>query len=106
MFNNNNKLIINIINYDNEILMLINLFFIKIELIVYRINFNNLTNYINNIIIAKHRLFTNNKIIIQYIKKRIDYIKINMLIEMNISLLFYKRNLKINCKPSLLKINH
>ena len=61
------------------------------KLIVYNINFNNLIDYIINIII---------------VKKYINYIKMNMLIEKNIHFLFYKRNFKINCKLSFLKINH
>ena len=94
------------INHDNKISMLINLFFIKIKLIAYRINLNNLIDYIINITIVKYRLFTIDKMIIKHIKKCINYIKVNMLIEINIRLLLYKRNLKINCKSSVFKINH
>ena len=106
MFNLNNKIKINIINHDNKILTLINLFFIKMRLIVHNINLNNLIDYIINIIIVKHRFFTIDKIIIKRFKKHINYIKINMLIEKNIHFLFYKKSFKINCKSSLLKINH
>ena len=105
MFNLNNKIKINMINRDNKILMLINLFFIKMKLIAYNINFNNLINYIINIIIVKHRFFTIDKIIIKRFKY-VNYIKINILIEKNIHFLFYKRNFKINYKSSFLKINH
>ena len=86
--------------------MLINLFFIKMKLIVYNINLNNLIDYIINIIIVKYRLFTIDKMIIKHFKKYIAYIKMNILIEKNIHFLFYKRSLKINCKSSLFKINH
>ena len=72
------------INHDNKTSMLINLFFVKMKLITYRINLNNLIDYIINIIIVKHRFFTIDKMIIKHIKKCINYIKINRLIEMNI----------------------
>ena len=106
MLNSNNKIKINIINYNNKISMLINLFFIKMRLIVHNINFNNLIDYIINIIIVKHRFFTIDKIIIKRFKKYINYIKMNISIEKNIHFLFYKKNFKINCKSSFFKINH
>ena len=68
-----------------------NLFLIKMKLIAYNINFNNLIDHIINMII---------------VKKHINYIKMNMLIEKDIHFLFYKKNLKINCRSSLFKINH
>ena len=61
------------------------------KLIAYNINFNNLIDHIINIII---------------VKKHINYIKINMLIEENTHFLFYKRNPKINCRSSFFKINY
>ena len=79
------------ISLDNKTLMLINLFFIKMKLIAHNINFNNLIDYIINIII---------------VKRYINYIKMNILIEKNIHFLFYKKNLKINCKSSFFKIDH
>ena len=91
MHNLNNKIKINIISLGSKILMLINLFFIKIKLIAHNINFNNLINYIINMII---------------VKKYINYIKVNILIEKVIHFLFYKRNLKINCKSSFFKIGY
>ena len=105
IFNNDNKFIINTINLDCKILMLINFFRFKMKLLAYHINFNNLIDYIINITIDKHRLFTIDKMIIKHIKKFINYIKVNMLIEMNIRLLLCKKNLKINCKSPFLKIN-
>ena len=66
MYNLNNKIKINIIDFDNKILMLIDFLFIKMKLIVYNINFNNLIDYIINIII---------------VKKYINYIKMDILIE-------------------------
>ena len=89
--NSNNKIRINITNLDNKISISTNLFFIKMKLIVHNINLSNLIDYIINIII---------------VKKYINYIKVNMLIEKNIHFLFYKKNLKINCKSSLLKISY
>ena len=100
MLNLNNKIKINIINRGNKILMLINLFFIKMRLIVYNINFNNLIDYIINIIIVKHYFFIIDKMIIKRFKEHINHIKIN------IHFLFYKKSFKINCKLSLFKINH
>ena len=91
MHNSNNKIKINIINFDNKISMSINLFFIKMKLIAHNINFNNLINHIINIII---------------IKKHINHIKMNILIEKDTHFLLYKRNFKINYKSPLLKINH
>ena len=84
MFNLNNKIKINIINRDNKILILISFLFIKMRLIVHNINFNNLIDYIINIIIVKHYFFTIDKMIIKRFKKYINYIKMNMLIEKNI----------------------
>ena len=86
--------------------MLIDFFRFKMKLFAHHINLNNLINYIINITIDKHRLFTIDKMIIKYIKKFINYIKMNILIEINIRLLFCKKNLKINCKLSFLKTNH
>ena len=86
--------------------MLINFFRFKIKLLAYHINLNNLIDHIINMIIDKYRFFMIDKMIIKHIKKIINYIKVNMLIEMNIRLLFYKKNLKINCKSLFLKINH
>ena len=86
--------------------MLINLFRIKMKLIAHHINLSNLIDYIINMIIVRHRLFTIDKMIIKHIKKRINYIKMNMLIEMNIHFLFYKKDFKINYKLPLLKINY
>ena len=106
MFNLNNKIKINIINRDSKILTLINLFFIKMRLIVHNINFNNLIDYIINMIIVKHRLFMIDKMIIKRFKKYINYIKMNMLIKKDIHFLFYKKNFKINYKLSFFKINH
>ena len=106
MLNLNNKIKINMINRDNKILILINLFFIKMRLIVHNINFNNLINYIINMIIVKYRLFTIDKIIIKRFKKHINSIKMNISIEKNTHFLFYKKNFKINCRLSFLKINH
>ena len=60
--------------------MSINLFFIKMKLIAYNINFNNLINHIINITI---------------VKKHINYIKINMLIEKNIHFFFIKEISKL-----------
>ena len=71
--------------------MLTNFFLIKMKLIAYNINFNNLIDHIINMII---------------VKKYINYIKMNMLIEKDNHFLFYKKNLKINCRSSLFKINH
>ena len=105
MLNNDNKLIINTINLDYKISMLINFFRFKMKLLAHHINLNNLIDYIINIIIDKHRFFTIDKMIIKHIKKFINYIKMNMLIEMNIRLLFYKKNFKINYKSSFLKTN-
>ena len=73
------------------------------KLLAHYINLNNLIDYIINITIDRHRLFTIDKMIIKHIKKFINYIKMNMLIEMNIRLLFYKKNLRINYKSSFLK---
>ena len=105
MLNNDNKFIINTINLNCKILMLINLFRFKMKLLAHHINLNNLIDHIINIIIDRYRFFTIDKMIIKHIKKFINYIKMNMLIEMNIRLLFYKKNLKINCKSPFLKIN-
>ena len=105
MFNNDNKFIINTIDLDCKISMLIDFFRFKMKLLAHHINFNNLIDYIINIIIDKHRLFTIDKIIIKHIKKFINHIKMNMLIEMNIRLLLYKKNSKINCKSSFFKTN-
>ena len=105
MLNNDNKLIINIINLDCKILMLTNFFRFKMKLLAHHINLNNLIDHIINIIIDKHRLFTIDKMIIKYIKRFINYIKMNMLIEMNIRLLLCKKNLKINYKSPFLKID-
>ena len=85
--------------------MLINFFRFKMKLLAHHINLNNLIDYIINITIDRHRLFTIDKMIIKHIKKFINYIKINMLIEVNIRLFFYKKNLKINCKSPFLKTN-
>ena len=90
----------------NKISILINLFLIKMRLIAHNINFNNLINYIINITIVKHYFFIIDKIIIKRFKKHINYIKINILIEKDIHSLICKKNLKINYKSSLLKINH
>ena len=79
------------INFDNKTSMSTNLFFIKMKLIAHNINFNNLINHIINIII---------------VKEHINHIKINMLIEKNTHFFLCKRNLKINYKLSLFKINH
>ena len=49
--------------------MLINLFFIKMRLIVYNINLNNLIDHIINVIIVKYRFFMINKMIIKRLKK-------------------------------------
>ena len=73
------------------------------KLFAHYINLNNLIDHIINIIIDKHYLFMIDKMIIKHIKKFINYIKMNMLIEMNIRLLLYKKNLKINYKSSFLK---
>ena len=86
--------------------MLIKTFRIKMKLITHYVDLNNLINYIINIIIVKHRFFTIDKMIIKRIKGCINCIKINILIEISIRLLLYKRNLKINYKSSLFKINH
>ena len=76
------------------------------KLLAHHINLNNLIDYIINMIIDKHRFFIIDKIIIKHIKKFINHIKMNMLIEINIRLLLYKKNLKINYKSSFLKTNH
>ena len=75
------------------------------KLLAHYINLNNLIDHIINITIDKHYLFTIDKMIIKHIKRFINYIKVDMLIEMDIRLLFYKKNLKINCKSPFLKIN-
>ena len=106
MHNLNNKIKINITNFDNKILISTNLFFIKMKLIAYNINFNNLINYIINIIIVKYYFFIIDKMIIKRFKKYINHIKMNILIEKDIHFLFYKKNFKINYKSSLFKINH
>ena len=106
MFNNDNKFIINTINLDCKILMLIDFFRFKMKLLAHHINLNNLINHIINMIIDKHRLSTISKMVIKHIKKFINHIKMNILIEMNIRLLFYKKNLKINCKSPFFKTNH
>ena len=85
--------------------MLIDFFHFKMKLLAHHINLNNLIDYIINMIIDKHRFFTIGKMIIKHIKRFINYIKMNMLIEMNIRLFFCKKNLRINCKSSFLKIN-
>ena len=84
MHNLNNKININIIKFNNKISMLVNIFFIKIKLIAYNINFNNLINHIINIIIAKYYFFIIDKMIIKRFKKYINYIKMNMLIAKDI----------------------
>ena len=84
MHNLNNKININIIKFNNKISMLVNLFFIKIKLIAYNINFNNLINHIINIIIVKYYFFMIDKMIIKRFKKYINYIKMNMLIAKDI----------------------
>ena len=73
------------------------------KLLAHYINLNNLIDHIINITIDKHRLFTVDKMIIKHIKEFINYIKMNILIEVNIRLLFYKKNLRINYKSSFLK---
>ena len=105
MFNNDNKFIINTINLDCKISMLIDFFRFKIKLLAHHINLNNLIDYIINMIIDKYRLFMIDKMVIKHIKKFINHIKMNMLIEVNIRLFFCKKNLRINCKSSFLKIN-
>ena len=92
MFNLNNNIKVNIINRDNKILMLIKKKFIEMRLIVYNINFNNLIDYIINIIINKHRFFMIDKIIIKRFKKHINHIKMNMLIEKNIHFFLQKKS--------------
>ena len=106
MFNLDNKIRVNITDRDNNISTLTEFFFIKMRLIVHNINFNNLIDYIINIIIVKHRFFTINKMIIKHFKKYINHIKMNILIIIKIHFLFYKRSLKINCISSFFKINH
>ena len=76
------------------------------KLIVYNIDFNNLIDYIINIIIVKCYFFIINKMLIKRFKKHINYIKINMLIEENTHFLFYKKHLKINYRLSLFKISY
>ena len=105
MLNNDNKFIINTINLNCKILMLINFFRFKMKLLAHHINLNNLIDHIINIIIDKHRFFTIDKMVIKHIKKFINHIKMNILIEINIRLLFYKKNPKINYKSSFFKIN-
>ena len=76
------------------------------KLLAHHINLNNLIDYIINMTIDKHHLFTIDKMIIKHIKKFTNHIKMNISIEMNIRLLFYKKNPKINCKSPFLKTNH
>ena len=73
------------------------------KLLAHHINLNNLIDHIINITIDKHRLFTIDKMIIKHIKKFINYIRMNILIEMDIRLLLCKKNLKINYKSSFFK---
>ena len=76
------------------------------KLIAHNINFNNLIDYIINITIVKYYFFIIGKMVIKRFKKYINYIKINMLIEKDTHFLFYKKNLKINCKSSFFKIDY
>ena len=102
MHNLNNEIKINMINLDNKISMSINLFFIKMKLIVYNINLSNLIDYIINMIIVNF-FFMIDKMIIKRFKKHINYITMNMLIEKDIHFFFINFFLKLIANHRFLK---